>query len=1279
PTQQYGWQRRRWDFDNPSFQQGKRTCGALRVGQEDPESSAEENIEADTGREDLASETQALTETAHSQQQYISRLIPNQHRPSDSPVRRRRSLPQAPGDPFAPLSHSLQDAPITGELTGTQAAFRLELEDGGTKQSPTLEAKIENFQQFLSNQGFQEKYVESIGEMPPTNDPQPSEGTVESFHPNKALLEATTASSSFTVDPSNLEDDDYHVVTKRSVTDPVTQRPFELPAETTWPTGQSSFITAAPLTLAPRFSQQNSVKGTSLPASTHPQGAATISPPAVTTTSVDDILNRLFQAALMKPATERHALASDQGSAPPEVASDSNRFLASILDLHHSSESQKSKSSDNNDYLKLLLEKSSVKITTPSGSVPPSVNSDIVGDKNENKMTSGVNKMPRDSPTNPSAPNPNNAKEINTNRENEFNFSLNDRIQEYDNQIVSRRNTTASPRGFRSMSQVTKSATASLQEKIRMSLTDNSSSSDPSKVGIDLSDFLLKEEKKSEEDSESSSRNLLSSEMESTPSATSTTDTPDDSREVTDSISSTESTTESPFSNDTERQSKEYTSREMAELYGSENKTNSLHKHSTADLDQKSNQDLGIDTSGVDVDSAEVFDTVSNFTDSLEIVSNEGNDTKSEDLAKLSLWSEHQTSSSEGSIAGGDSSTNSDVDSQDMKVDFLEQLSMSSTPLSRPVNQMELDDCDEEHPSVCVTEAIEELALVGHCERGWYGHRLLDRCYKPIGYRLTEFEARQRCLQHGAVLVMADTEFYGNVVALLLLYFKQGRQFDSKIWVDASLNMDVRVDGSCYTLQDGILKSDTCARRRSFFCQKDAQFHGFHPGPLHDGVTPDTYVHNMTSFHPQTLFCPLRVFAADDVVIWFKDGRPIEDSDKSEEESSFRFSNGQLSNSLELDLSILRRVGQGGDRIPKPAMLQGTYWCETWRRMPSLHRVTSHKIFLRFTDVITLQGYIITEPTSYLPAAMFNSMGLVSGLPLAMERRLATINKNITHQLRGVSSMVRDVITFVTRIRAQNGKSEFMTYICLATGDLSTHMRGVISDQYTASFRQILEQYETEVREEWKVTLPLEEAVVISTTDMCPESDLRDKRTGLSANFPTTPLNTRALSTDFCDGVYSGSAWCRGNLKTGAYWDNIRVTGSCDEWSQELSSSESDDSGSRWDSDESSTEIDDVFDKADGFILHKLPNSALLELDEIEIEEDNVADVTERLTNVLEDSDELSESDVAAVAQVVDRIVAVRRPPTEVSAKLVRTVSKVMDASPAVLKKAEEDSQALSR
>ena len=73
-------------------------------------------------------------------------------------------------------------------------------------------------------------------------------------------------------------------------------------------------------------------------------------------------------------------------------------------------------------------------------------------------------------------------------------------------------------------------------------------------------------------------------------------------------------------------------------------------------------------------------------------------------------------------------------------------------------------------------------------------------------------------------------------------------------------------------------------------------------------------------------------------------------------------------------------------------------------------------IYFASPDVITLHGYILTEPPSYVDAAMFNTMGLMVSLPVVMERRLATINKNMTHNLRASSPLVRDVITFIKRV-----------------------------------------------------------------------------------------------------------------------------------------------------------------------------------------------------------------------------------------------------------------------
>ena len=65
---------------------------------------------------------------------------------------------------------------------------------------------------------------------------------------------------------------------------------------------------------------------------------------------------------------------------------------------------------------------------------------------------------------------------------------------------------------------------------------------------------------------------------------------------------------------------------------------------------------------------------------------------------------------------------------------------------------------------------------------------------------------------------------------------------------------------------------------------------------------------------------------------------------------------------------------------------------------------------------------------------------------------------------------------------ASDGKAEFLTYICLTTGDLSSHMRRVVIDQYMTNFRQILEQQEAEIKQEWNIVLPMETAVKIFMT-----------------------------------------------------------------------------------------------------------------------------------------------------------------------------------------------------
>lgn len=74
------------------------------------------------------------------------------------------------------------------------------------------------------------------------------------------------------------------------------------------------------------------------------------------------------------------------------------------------------------------------------------------------------------------------------------------------------------------------------------------------------------------------------------------------------------------------------------------------------------------------------------------------------------------------------------------------------------------------------------LLSVGHCDRNWYGHRLLDRCYKPVEYTLKAIEARQSCLHYSASLATVDTDFYGNITAMLLSFFVPGKILVSNVF-----------------------------------------------------------------------------------------------------------------------------------------------------------------------------------------------------------------------------------------------------------------------------------------------------------------------------------------------------------------------------------------------------------------------------------------------------------------------------------------------------------------
>ena len=62
---------------------------------------------------------------------------------------------------------------------------------------------------------------------------------------------------------------------------------------------------------------------------------------------------------------------------------------------------------------------------------------------------------------------------------------------------------------------------------------------------------------------------------------------------------------------------------------------------------------------------------------------------------------------------------------------------------------------------------------------------------------------------------------------------------------------------------------------------------------------------------------------------------------------------------------------------------------------------------------------------------------------------------------------------------SKTGSTEFVTYICLATGNLPSHMRGSMVDLFTATLYTTLATRQDDLREAWRLHRPLREAVVI--------------------------------------------------------------------------------------------------------------------------------------------------------------------------------------------------------
>ncbi|KAK7493899.1 hypothetical protein BaRGS_00014781 [Batillaria attramentaria] len=580
----------------------------------------------------------------------------------------------------------------------------------------------------------------------------------------------------------------------------------------------------------------------------------------------------------------------------------------------------------------------------------------------------------------------------------------------------------------------------------------------------------------------------------------------------------------------------------------------------------------------------------------------------------------------------------------------------SPDPTSSPSNRqtMGLHQCDERHPFVCAAKPVKKLAPAGQCERGWLGHSLLSRCYKPVPLRAEYHEASRHCEMEDAKLAIVDSPFFANVTAILVDMMDRLNGFGGSAWVDTTTNTATPPDGLCGVAEPDSLSRRSCTSTLPFICQKLARS-GLNMGDDNKDalLNKKVVIQNMTSSDPRPLLCPIHSSSHDDVVVWYKDGKPVPPDPTPD--------NSRSPGILQLNVKLLRRLGVSERRL-QPALLQGMYWCRVWRQYP-LQSLTSHRMFVRFRDVITLNGFVKSSNVSMETAIFFNEMGYAGGLPGIIATDLQQMNGRIYESVHQNHPYLSDIVTEAVHVDASTGETEFKTYLCLSTVGLPYSAKGAVVDSYLRALHTELIANEDSVRNNWYLPTPFEQAFRIMMTEMCSETRLFDNSTGHEATFPSTPVNQQAVSQESCDGVFVGYAVCSGDLQRGAEWSDWIVDTSCED-------NDSKDS----ENDGKDTEMVDRPNQTPS-----TPDPLLLELTKVPLSPGTVSGVSDRLAHILHSSEELTYGDVGIVADIVDRVALVPTIPPDVGLQLLQSVSRVLDSPLPVLQKAQRVSNASTR
>ncbi|WAR24970.1 AGRG4-like protein [Mya arenaria] len=352
---------------------------------------------------------------------------------------------------------------------------------------------------------------------------------------------------------------------------------------------------------------------------------------------------------------------------------------------------------------------------------------------------------------------------------------------------------------------------------------------------------------------------------------------------------------------------------------------------------------------------------------------------------------------------------------------------------------MELSSCEARLPSVCFTYQVEVMDKASTCDDGWYGHVLLDTCYKPLENKMSYERAVAACKVLGGRVILAISQMERDFVFLAMqkagLNIKGGR-----FWMERPTTSK-----SCqYFTRDGTFSAPSCNAANNVFCTNDAKSLSVLTADSlpFDGAVDDVISEARVFFSAQAnnlLPCELTSAASEFPVLWFKDGVLVDAKDK--------YVTSDLS--LLVDGRLAEAVGRHlGREMALPA-LQGRYWCEVWDRQ-TLTRRQSRSFSLRFSDVISFHGSMKLPAFTLSEEVLFNMAGELFPVLTAAYMDVKQVFHDVLPSIQAYVPDVTGVFTFMDSVRSARNVVEYHTYFTLSRPYVAADEASVYSRLKTA-------------------------------------------------------------------------------------------------------------------------------------------------------------------------------------------------------------------------------------